>query len=193
MPSTLSKGKSIFQLWLGQILWSINVTLRNWLLVSSNCWTLDTTKTGKVQESLLTFRLIVTNYSLSGFSFLKWNFIQQGQALFFSFFFFFKFPWYSKFPPTCALSFSSNVKNCCLNLMHTLLTQFNSKAQLQSTLKENLKHQCMGQKQIWLVITGSCEISCQLTNVHLSRDKKVPHVPVTNLFILQYIAALCQH
>lgn len=55
--------------------------MRNRLLVSTNCWTLDTTKTGKLQESLLTFRLIVTNYSLSGFSFLKWNFIQQGQAL----------------------------------------------------------------------------------------------------------------
>lgn len=178
-----SKGKTIFQLWLGQILWSINATMRNRLLVSTNCWTLDTTKTGKLQESLLTFRLIVTNYSLSGFSFLKWNFIQQGRALgvfwgwgeggFF-------FPCYAKFPPTYALSF---MKDCCLYLMHTLPILSNSKAPLQCTWKENLEHQCMGQKQIWLVITRCWEVSWQLNNVYLSRDRKVPQVPVTNILL----------
>lgn len=160
------------------MLWSINVTVRKCLLVLTNCWTLDTTKTGKVKESLLTFRLIVTKYSLSDFSFLKWNFIHQGQALrvcFVLFYYCFLFVcmcvYYKKtithkeFPPIYALSFSSNTKDCCLYLMHTLPILSNSKTPLQSTWKENLGHQCMGQKQIWLVITSHCWIIWQLNGV----------------------------
>lgn len=95
---------------------------------------------------------------------------------------------HTQFPPTYALSFSSNTKDCCLYLMHTLPILSNSKTPLQCTWKKNLEHQCMGQKQIWLVITRCCEIIWQLNGVQLSRDRKVPQVPVTNIFMVQYIA-----
>jgi len=46
----------------------------------------------------------------------------------------------------------------------------------------------MAQKQIWLVIIRCCEISWQLYSVYVSRDRKVPQVPIPNFFIVQYTA-----